>query len=330
MSMLNPFLANDALNLASLILSFNTTPLTPTMIGDMGLFEERGTANLTSLIEELTQTLGLIAPTPRNAPGTVVPRDLSKIHEISIPHLIQRATIMADSVQGIRQFGTEDTAKPLEMEVNDRLTKLRRQIDYTIEYHRLLALEGKYMDRNGDIKSGYTLLGGSRDTVDFVLGTANTALDQKCMDVLAHIEDGLDGVPYTGVGIIASTSFWRKFISHAEYKKYFANTARSLEPTQNMRGAREFCDFQWFRYRGSSAVGVPTDKAFAFPMGVPDMYLTRFAPANYVETVNTVGLPYYAKSRALDFEKGVEIEGQSNVLNVCTRPTALVELTTSN
>ena len=60
------------------------------------------------------------------------------------------------------------------------------------------------------------------------------------------------------------------------------------------------------------------------------MYLSRFAPANYAETVNTIGLPYYAKSRMLDFDKGVEIEAQSNVLNIATRPTALVELTTSN
>ena len=31
----------------------------------------------------------------------------------------------------------------------------------------------------------------------------------------------------------------------------------------------EFCDFQWFRYRGSSSVAITTDKAYAFPIGVP-------------------------------------------------------------
>jgi len=330
MSMLNPFATSDAFNLVNLVASINNTTHTPSMIHDMGIFDERGTTSKEALIEELNETIALIAPSPRNANGTVVNGDKRRIHTLSIPHLIERATIMADSVQGVREFGSEDAAKPLQAEVNARLQKLRRQIDYTIEYHRLLALAGSYMDQNGDVKSAYTLLGGSRDSVDFVLGTNSTALDQKCMDVLSHIEDGLDGASYTGVGILCSPSFWKKFISHAEYKKYFQNTARSLEPMQNMKGAREFCDFQWFRYRGSSSVAIPTDKAYAFPIGVPDMYLTRFAPANYEETVNTVGLPYYAKSEPLRFGKGVEIEAQSNPLNICTRPTALVELTTSN
>lgn len=330
MSMLNPFATSDAFNLVNLVSGINNTNFTPSMIRDMGVFAERPTSSVTALIEELNQTLALIAPSPRNSPGDVVNGDKRRIHSLSIPHLIERATIMADSVQGVREFGSEDSAKPLQAEVAARLQKLRQQIDYTIEYHRLLAMAGSYMDQNGDIQSAYTLLGGSRDSVDFVLGTDGTKLDQKCMDVLAHIEAGLDGVSYTGIGVLCSPSFWKKFISHPEYKKYFQNTARSLEPMQNMKGAREFCDFQWFRYRGSNSVAIPTDKAYAFPLGVPDMYLTRFAPANYEETVNTLGLPYYAKSEPLKFGKGVEIEAQSNVLNICTRPTALVELTTSN
>ena len=330
MSMLNPFATSDAFNLVNLTAAINDTAYTPSMISDMGIFDSRPTSSVQVLIEELNETLALIAPSPRNSSGDVVSNDKRRIHELSIPHLIERATIMADSVQGVREFGSEDTAKPLQAEINARLQKMRRQIDYTIEYHRLLALAGNYMDKNGDIKSAYTLLGGSRDSVDFVLGTSSTALDQKCMDVLGHIEDGLNGASYTGIGILCSPSFWKKFISHAEYKKYFQNTARSLEPMQNMKGAREFCDFQWFRYRGSSSVAITTDKAYAFPIGVPDMYLTRFAPANYEETVNTMGLPYYSKSEPMKFGKGVELKAQSNVLNIATRPTALVELTTSN
>ena len=58
--------------------------------------------------------------------------------------------------------------------------------------------------------------------------------------------------------------------------------------------------------------------------------MSRFAPAPYNETVNTVGLPYYAKAKEMEFGKGVEVEAQSNPLNICLRPTALVEVTTSN
>jgi hypothetical protein len=48
-----------------------------------------------------------------------------------------------------------------------------------------------------------------------------------------------------------------------------------------------------------------------------------------VETVNTIGLPYYAKSKVLDFDKGFQLEAQSNALNICTRPRAIIKLTKS-
>jgi hypothetical protein len=330
MPTLNPFASDDAFNLASLTAAVNDLAFTPTMIRELGVFEERGVASVTALIEELNETISLISPKPRNAPGTVADADKRVVNHIGIPHIPQRATIMADEVQGIREFGSENTARPLQSAINDRLAKMRRQIDYTIEYHRLLALTGSYMGAGGSVLSAYTLFGGSRDSVDFVLGTTSTPIEQKCMDVLGHIEDGLGGASYTGVHVLCSPSFWKKFISHQEYKKYFQNTSRSLEPVTSVRGAREFCDFVFHRYRGSSSVQVADGKAYAFPVGVPDMYLTRFAPANYSEAVNTEGLPYYAKAEPLPFGKGMDMEVQSNPLNICTRPTALVELTTSN
>ncbi len=59
------------------------------------------------------------------------------------------------------------------------------------------------------------------------------------------------------------------------------------------------------------------------------MFITRYAPADYVETVNTVGIPYYSKAEAMRFNKGIELESQSNPLNLNTRPGAVVRLTTN-
>lgn len=329
MSTLNPFATSDAFNLVSLTAGINNLAYTPTMVGEMGIFEERGVPNLAVLIEELNETLALIAPAPRNAPGTVVNRNTRKVHSLSIPHLPERATIMADSVQGVREFGSENTAKPIESEINARLAKMRRQIDYTIEYHRLLALAGSYMDLNGDVQSAYTLLGGSRDSVDFLLGTTTTKLREKCLDAIGHVEDGLGGVGYSGLEVICHPTFWSKFITHPKVEETYVYS-EGAQLRAGLTNEVMFGGMRWRRYRGSSSAIVTSGKAFLFPVGVPDMYLTRFAPANYQETVNTIGLPYYAKSEPLPFGKGVEIEAQSNPLNICTRPTALVEITTSN
>ena len=54
---------------------------------------------------------------------------------------------------------------------------------------------------------------------------------------------------------------------------------------------------------------------------------TIYAPADYIETVNTVGLPFYAKQQLMDFDKGVEIETQSNPLCINTRPRTVIRIT---
>ena len=57
------------------------------------------------------------------------------------------------------------------------------------------------------------------------------------------------------------------------------------------------------------------------------MYLTRFGPADYEETVNTIGLPRYARQYAMANGKGRHLDAQMNVINLCTRPAALRRLT---
>jgi hypothetical protein len=71
---------------------------------------------------------------------------------------------------------------------------------------------------------------------------------------------------------------------------------------------------------------VPDDKAYAIPLGVAGQFKHFFAPANYMETVNTMAQPYYAKSEILEFGKGMQIEAQTNVLTLNTLPAAVIEI----
>jgi hypothetical protein len=56
---------------------------------------------------------------------------------------------------------------------------------------------------------------------------------------------------------------------------------------------------------------------------VPDLFKTVYAPADYIETVNTMGKPRYAKQYAMPNDKGIHMDTQMNALNWCTRPYAL-------
>ena len=53
---------------------------------------------------------------------------------------------------------------------------------------------------------------------------------------------------------------------------------------------------------------------------------TVYAPADYIETVNTIGLPRYAKQATdQEFGRWVKLHTQSNPLPICTRPKTLIK-----
>ncbi len=89
----------------------------------------------------------------------------------------------------------------------------------------------------------------------------------------------------------------------------------------------------WLNYSGSvsDAAGVvqpmvDAGSAYVFPMGT-DIFRNWFAPADYLETVNTEGLPFYMKTKLMDYDKGIEVECQSNPLPICLKPKVIQKVT---
>jgi len=321
----------DAFTLETLTAAINNTKYAPGQISAMGLFNEAGVATLTVDIEERDGTLELVSAAPRNSNGQVLAKDGDRrVRTFKVPHMPQTDTLMADEVQGVRAFGTENQAESLTARLSDKLQRMRRNIDYTLEYHRLQAVMGNYIDVNGDTTSLFTEFGVSQESISMAFsGSSTSAARSKVLSIHEAIESALDGVAYSNVRVICSSGFWKALLEDKDAKETYLNWTAAAALRNDPRRGFEWQEVYWERYRGSSDVFVTADAAYAIPEGVPDLFLTRFAPANYTETVNTIGLPYYAKSRMLDFDKGVELEAQSNALNICTRPSAVIKLTKS-
>lgn len=327
MAMVNPFTPN-AFSLYTLTQAINNLKYQPGLIGSMGLFEEAGIATLDAAIEERDGVLNLVDVTARGAPGKPLGGEARRIRSFRVPHLPQRAAILADEVQGVRAFGSENSAESLMTRVNERLANLRRNLDYTIESHRLAAVMGNFYDANGVATSLFTEFGVIQQTQSMALSTSASSKARECAELVKEkIEDALDGVGYTGIDVICSPGFWKKLLEDKDNKESVLNWNAAATLRGDTRDAISLNGLTYMRYRGTSAVKVTDDCAYAIPRGVPGLFLTRFAPANYNETVNTIGLPYYAKSIPLDFDKGYEIEAQSNPINLCTRPAAIIKLT---
>jgi hypothetical protein len=208
--------------------------------------------------------------------------------------------------------------------------------EVTLEYHRIGAIKGQILDADGTsvIYNLFTEFGVSQQTQDYAFTTATTDVRKLCVAVARKIEDVLGAAVYTGIRAFCSPEWFDALIDHAKVIDSFKYQEGQIL-REDLRRGFTFGGITFEEYRGS--VGgvsfVEADVAYAFPEGVMTekgpLFSTAFAPADYVETVNTLGLPIYAKQEEMKFGKGIEIESQSNPLPLCLRPRAVVKLTKS-
>lgn len=322
----------DAFTLTKLTAAINELPYQPGRIGASGLFSEEGVTTTTVLIEFDGDKLALVPNVPRGAPAQPKSTGKRRALPFLVPHLPQRSTIMADQVQGVREFGSEDATAGVQAVVNRHLANHRRDLEVTIEYHRMGAIQGMVLDADGEaIFDLFTYFGVTQQTHVINFSNANTKVLAKVIEAKGKIEDYLGGQMITGFRAYCSPEFFAELVSHPAVEKAYERWRDGQFLRTDNRQGFMFGDVEWIEYRGS--VGdrrfIEAGAAYLLPVGVPDLFITRFAPADYVETVNTVGLPFYSKQELLRFGKGVELESQSNPLNLLTRPRAVVKLTLS-
>lgn len=318
-------------SLTELTASINTIPHLPSMLGDSGLFSYSGVATLTVQLEKQGNTLNLVGTKPRGSAGQPIGRNTRDLRSFVIPHIPLDDAVYADEVQGVRLFGTESQATPLQRRIMEVMTLGKQRLDYTLEYHRVGALKGIVYDADGStvLWNLFTEFGVSQNTLDFELDVSTTDVRVKCDAAMNLIDDELGGVSYTGAIAYCGRTFWQSFISQKSVKDAYVALANAAKLTGRTVDAFEFGGITWVKYRGkangSDMIG--TNDAYIVPQGVPDLLIGRFGPADYIETVNTVGLPIYAKGMEMPNGKGWNVEMQSNPIHLCTRPRAIIKAT---
>ncbi|MCQ3017979.1 major capsid protein [Pseudomonas tremae] len=322
---------DEAFSVATLTAAINEQPYLPGRISSLGLFQEEGIATLTVQIEKDGDTLALVPAGERGSSGLVVTGTKRRMIPFNTVHLPERFTIRADEIQGIRAFGSRTELQAVQDVINTRLARARRQLDATHEFQRMGALNGQVLDADGitvllDI---YAAFGVQRQSLSMGLNDEKTELRVKAGEALDMQEDALGSVTTSGSRAFCGKHFWNKMIVHTSVKETYLNSAQASELRGDARESFEFGGIVWERYRGKVAgiAFVNDDEALLVPEGVPDLYISAFAPADYMETVNTQGIPYYSKLETLPFGKGVAGEAQSNPLHLCTRPRAQIRLT---
>jgi len=322
---------DDVFSVSSLTAAINEQEYLPGRISSLGLFREEGITTLTVQIEKDGNTLALVPAGERGTSGLVVGASKRQMIPFNTVHLPQRFTIKADEIQGIRAFGTATELQAVQGVVNTRLSKAKRQLDATHEFQRMGALNGLILDADGStiLLNIYQAFGVEQQVLSMGLNDPATKVRVKCAEALDMQEDELGNVTSSGARAFCGKNFWNKLVTHKSVEETFLNTIQAAELRGDARESFELGGIVWERYRGRIA-GVSfihDDQALLIPEGVPDLYISCFAPADYMETANTQGLPYYSKLEPLPFNKGMAGEAQSNPLHLCTRPRAQILLT---
>lgn len=320
---------DDAFSLTSLTATINEMEHKPGRLGELGLFEESGISTTTAVVESKNGILRLLPTAERGAPATQNVTEKRKVRSFVIPHIPYDDTVLAHEVQNVRQFGSEDSLQGVLAVVNNRLMQMNGNHEVTLEHLRMGALKGKILDADGSsvIYDLYSEFGVTQQSHTFKFSVETTDVRGETVKVRRKVEAALGASPYSGLRAVCGYDFYDGLIGHKSvkdaYQRWNDGEALRNDPKTGFR----FADVAWEEYRGK--VGdkdfVAADEAYLFPENA-GIFKTWFAPADFVETVNTIGLPRYAKQKMMDFDKGVQIHTQSNPLPINLRPRAVIKL----
>ncbi len=324
----------DAFNVVSLTAAINRMPFKQSRIGAMGLFASKGIKSTIAVVEEKDGVLSLLPTAARGAPPNVAGRGDRRVRHFNVPHIPLDSAVMADEVQGVRAFGSETETQGVAQVVNDKIAEMRQSHEATLEYHRLGAIKGLVLDNDGvtvihnlftefECIQSAPVVGGF---AEFDFAAATPAVKVTCMGIKRMIERNLGAMPYDHIHCFCDATFFDGLTGEAGVQAAYARWFDGQALRDDMRKGFEYANIVFEEYRGG--IGgvdfIEAGAAYFFPVGVPGLFVTSFAPADYIETVNTIGKPYYAKQERMAFDKGIMINTQSNPLCLCTRPMALI------
>jgi len=329
MSILDTF-NDDAFSVVSLTTAVNAAPHAPCDIGKSKLFIEKGVNSIDVAIEYKNGAIMMVPNSERGGTGVTADKHSRKLISLRTLHLPQRDMIMAASIQGLRAFGEESTEQSVVDYVTERASELALNLETTLEHLRVGAIQGKILDVDGStIYDLFEQFGVTQQAKEFDFDDEDMNTRQLCVDAKRLSENSLGAAATTGYTAYCSNSFFDALVEHPITKEAYQRWSSGEALRADVRDGFMFAGIMFIDYRGSvgSTPFIADGEAYLIPEGVPGLFRTWYAPADYNETANTMGLPLYAKQWATEGDKGIKLEVQSNPLSICTRPASVIKLT---
>ena len=301
------------------------------------LFEVKGVKSTTVSLDIKKGRIVLIGDSERNtAPESLAGRGAKREWmRLSCAHLAMSDTLAPEDLQDVRAFGSTEPISVAEV-YNDKMQQLKDNMTATVEFHRLGAIKGVVLDADGTtvLHDIFKTFGVTKKTLP--ISFPKTAADDanpiltSILNAKRHVEAAMGGTPFSHIECIIGSDAYDMLTSHVLVRKYFEDwLARKQDYGNNDYRKRGFPYGGLTFVERSDVVGgqtmVAAKKGHVYPVG-PGIFKQYHAPADWMETVNTIGLEYYARMDEKEKSRGIDIEVQTNPLTLCTYPEALVEL----
>lgn len=330
---------NDAFSAVELSAAINVVPNNFGRVGELNLFKPKSVRTTSVAIEINNGVLNLLPQTQRGGPASVNKTGKRSVKNFNVPQFALEDVIQAADIQNVRAFGSETELEQVQDVVNERLAELSLKHDITREWLRVGALRGVLLNDDGTtLLDLFSEFGVTQKVVDFALGTATTDVPGKCREINRYMELNLKGDTMKYVHCLASSAFLDKLFLHPLVREAYVYQMGQSMLRDDVRKNFTFQNILFEEYLGSATDKdgnerkfIPDGDARFFPVGTNSTFIDHSAPADFMETVNTPGLPKYAKV-AVDakFQRFVDLHTQMNPLPICMRPALLVRGWSSN
>ncbi|WP_329604991.1 major capsid protein [Spartinivicinus ruber] len=328
----NPF-DDPSFSMASMTAAINLLPSMPSRAGAF-FTKTKPVSTRTILVEERSGVLELLQTQELGSTSQTRRPGKRKIRSFVIPHIPLDTSITAADYQGLRGFGT-NRLQALSQLVTENLQGHRDSHEITKQYLCMGALKGQILDGDGTLLYDlFREFGIQKKIIHFALDNKDTSVPAKCRELKRYLEQTLMGESMSKVQVEISPEFFEKLIAHASVKEIYLNHAAAVtklggDPRDNFPiGGVTFRENteQALRKDGSVYRFIDEEKGLAIPVGTRNTFFMAYAPADFNETANTLGKPYYAKMAPRKYNRGMDLHSQCNPLPMCARPGILVEV----
>lgn len=299
----------DPFTTIQLTLAVERAPYLPNALASLNLFEPNPIRTKVAMVEQRQGKLTVLPFSDRGAPGTQRTTEQRQARSFLVPRIRMEDTIYADEIATIREFGSETELMQVQRELARRLvgpTGLRNNIEYTREYHRLAAIQGKLLDADGSVRfdwfAEFGITAAAETAFDFK--TINSSFETSpyaadplrpiCNGIVRNMKRAASGAWIEGrtrAAALCGDGFYDALVSCGPVRATYLGWVAAQELRQNV--AFEIFNWggiDWINYRGSDDVAglEGTTTSGSGTVACPGIAATIELLG---QSVNVVGLP---------------------------------------